>query len=191
MAPEVAANLPGARLQGRGTLRVLFFSVYDAQLWCAAQAVPAQPDGAWVGVPLALQIDYTRAVAGSDIAEHSLTEMQRQQVLPDADAAAWLAQLRDLFPDVKPGDRLTAIQRPAAGVPNRVASRVANGTESGEADPSAAGGSLRVFFNGMLRGRVDDPRLARLFIGIWLSPQTSQPALRAALLGAAAPVASR
>ena len=38
---------------------------------------------------------------------------------------------------------------------------------------------------------IDDAELARLFFGIWLSPQTSEPALRSALLarspGATAP----
>jgi hypothetical protein len=64
-----------------------------------------------------------------------------------------------LFPDVQP----TATASPAC---------------------SARRGA-RFFFNGALRGEVRDAEFARLFFGIWLSPQTSEPALREALLGPA------
>ena len=37
-------------------------------------------------------------------------------------------------------------------------------------------------FNGSLRVEIADPEFARRFFAIWLDPQTSAPALRAALL---------
>ena len=61
-----------------------------------------------------------------------------------------------LFPDVKAGDRLTGVQQP--------------------------GRAARFFFNGQFRGEVVDAEFTRLFFGIWLSPRTSEPALRAQLL---------
>ncbi len=169
---EVATFLPGAQLQGSGGLRAFFLHVYDVRLWTQKQRVSKSD---WDRTPLALQIDYARNLDGSDIAERSLLEMRRQDGIDNADAAKWLAQLRALFPDVQTGDRLTALS--AAG---------------------ASGGS-RIFHNGKERGRIDDPRLATLFIGIWLSPQTSEPKLRMALLagadgsgaGAAAPSAPK
>ena len=64
-----------------------------------------------------------------------------------------------VFPDVRKGDRLLGLQRP---------------------------GEAAVFWlNGRLRGEIRDAEFARRFFGIWLSPQTSEPALRRALLGAA------
>jgi len=63
-----------------------------------------------------------------------------------------------LFPDVRDRDRLTGVQLPGQGA--------------------------RFFFNGTLRGELADAEFARLFFGIWLSPRTSEPALRAALLEA-------
>jgi hypothetical protein len=42
---------------------------------------------------------------------------------------------------------------------------------------------VRFFHNGKLRADVTDPDFARAFIAIWLSPKTSEPKLRLALLG--------
>ena len=41
----------------------------------------------------------------------------------------------------------------------------------------------RFFVNGQLKGDVREPEFARFFFGIWLSPKTSEPTLRDALLG--------
>jgi Chalcone isomerase-like len=65
--------------------------------------------------------------------------------------------MTQLFPDVRGGDRLTGVQRP--------------------------GQAARFFLNGVLRGEVPDADFTRLFFGIWLSPRTSEPRLRAQLLG--------
>ena len=45
------------------------------------------------------------------------------------------------------------------------------------------GEGARFFVNGRLQGELRDADFARLFFGIWLSPRTSEPALREALLG--------
>jgi hypothetical protein len=150
---EVQAELPGARLQGSGRLRFLGFSVYDIRLWTAQPVAAADV----ARLPLALEIAYTRALVGVQIAERSLDEMRRQAAIPAERAERWLAQMVALFPDVRAGDRLTGKQRP--------------------------GEATRFFFNGGLRGEVRDAEFTQLFFGIWLSPRTSEPALRDALLG--------
>ena len=45
------------------------------------------------------------------------------------------------------------------------------------------GEAARFYFNGKLRGEVREADFARRVFGIWLSPQTSEPKLRLALLG--------
>jgi hypothetical protein len=107
--------------------------------------------------PLALELQYARTLQGKLIAERSLVEMQRFGAVPEADAARWLASMTQLFPNVKEGDRLTGLHRP--------------------------GEAARFYFNGSLRGEVREPDFARRFFSIWLSPQTSEPKLRQALLG--------
>ena len=154
---EVAAALPGARLQGTGQLRYLGMRVYDARLWAGTPAATAD----WVDQPLALEIQYALGLSGHSIADRSLKEMRRQGQLDPATAARWLEALRALLPDVRTGDRLTAVQQPGAG--------------------------LRLYANGVLRGELREAALAARFVGIWLSPQTSEPRLRAALLGSTTP----
>jgi hypothetical protein len=158
LAPPAAlsAALPGARLQGSGRMRVFGLQVYDIRLWAGATEVTATD---WARVPLALEIEYARALDGRKIAERSLAEMRRQAEIDAATGARWLAEMSTLFPDVHAGDRLAGVQHPGEGA--------------------------SFFFNERPHGEVRDAEFARLFFGIWLSRRTSEPALREALLGPA------
>ena len=60
---------------------------------------------------------------------------------------------------MKAGDRITGVYKPGEG--------------------------MRFFFNARPAGEIRDAEFARLFVGIWLSPRTSEPSLRRALLGLA------
>lgn len=153
---EVAAEMPGARLQGQGRLRFMGLRVYDARLWSGA-VLAATAD--WAAAPLALELLYARSLEGIRIAERSLAEMQRQGEIEAAKATRWLGAMKQVFPDVQPGDRITGLHVPGAGA--------------------------RFFVNGQFKGDVRDAEFARLFFGIWLSNRTSEPTLRDALLGKA------
>ncbi len=118
---------------------------------------PEPPGRDWWTRPLALELEYARSLKGRDIAERSLQEMRRQQSIAPADATRWLARMQALFPDVRAGDRLSGRLRPGEGA--------------------------EFFFNDAPLATLDEPLFARLFFGIWLSEQTSEPALRAQLLG--------
>ena len=150
--PELLPDLPQARLQGQGSLRFFGFPVYEIRLWRAAP-VTAQD---WAEQPLALEIAYARSFSARDIADRSITEMRRQTELAPASAAQWTAALARLIPDVRAGDRISGLLLPGRG--------------------------MRFFHNGTPRGDMADTEFARLFIGIWLAPQTSEPRLRAQLL---------
>lgn len=106
--------------------------------------------------PLALEVRYARALSGPRIAQRSIDEMRRLGAMTEAQAQHWLQALKQLIPDVQAGDRITAVQRP--------------------------GQSVRFFVNGRTSGEIDDPAFVKLFLGIWLSPRTSEPGLRAQLL---------
>jgi len=142
-------------LRGQKRFRVWGFEVYDAALWTP----PGAGATALEAQPLALELRYLRDFSGQDIAQRSIKEMRRLARLTPEQERAWLDQMQRLFPDVRKGDRLLGLQRPGQGA---------------------------VFwFNGQLRGELADAEFARLFFGIWLSPRTSEPALRQALLGGA------
>ena len=150
---EVASEWPQARLVGSGRLRFVGLRIYDARLWSPGR--PTADD--WDAQPLALELQYARSLVGAQIAERSLEEMRRQGPIDPTTAERWLAAMKITFPDVRDGDRVTGIYRPGA--------------------------AARFFFNGTARGEWADAAKARRFFGIWLSPQTSEPALREALFG--------
>lgn len=149
---QATAPLAGVRRAGQGTLRFLGFEIYRAQLW-VSPGFDAVDYGAR---PLALQLAYQRDFTAQAIAARSIKEMQRVGTFTAAQAARWQEELQAALPDVKAGDQLTGIYRPGAGA---------------------------VFqMGGQVVGEVKDPEFSRLFFGIWLSPRTSEPALRQALI---------
>lgn len=157
-AQEALRLLPGAQEQGRMRLRWFGLPIYDARLWTRQPVTAA----GYAQQEFVLGLRYVRALEGAAIAERSLQEMQRQQPLADAQAQAWLAQMRLAFPDVQPGDRLLGWHRP--------------GRESA------------FFLNGRATHAVTDAGFAGFgerFFGIWLSPRSRDAAQRDALLGLA------
>lgn len=146
-------------LRGSGTMRFWGLEVYTARLWVGAGFEPER----YAQYPLALELAYARRFSARQIAQRSLQEMKRQQPIPEATEADWTEQLARTLPDVKPGDRLLGLHRP----------------QQGAAFWRRGAPALQPL------GRVEDARFSALFFGIWLSTATSEPALRAALLGSA------
>lgn len=140
---------------GEGRLDWLGLRIYEARLY----APPGFDAAAYAQHPFVLELTYRRALRGRDIARRSIEEMRRAPGFRDALAARWERQLAALLPDVQPGDRIAGVYRPDAG-----ATFVVNGRNA---------------------GTVADAQFAARFFGIWLAPHTSEPALRAALLGSA------
>ncbi len=145
------------QLSGRQRLRFLGFDVYQASLW----VTPGFRTDDWAQHGFALELAYLRDFKGSAIARRSLDEMRKQATVDDTHAARWQAALTRLLPDVRSGDRITGVNLPGVGA--------------------------RFVVNGQVVGEIADAEFARLFFGIWLSPATSEPALRQALLSRTTP----
>lgn len=148
---ELAASPSALGLRGRSTMTFLGMSIYEARLWTP----PGFELARYAQYPFALELEYKRSLSGKRIAESSLSEMKRQPAFTAERADDWLARMARLFPDVKAGDRITGLHLPGVGA--------------------------RFAVNGQWTGEVADPAFSPLFFGIWLSPQTSEPALRCAL----------
>ncbi len=151
----VSTVVADARLSGESLFRYFGFAVYKARLWVSPQFKPTD----LTGQPFALALDYQRDFAGADIAERSLTEMKRAGGFSDAQGAQWLAKMKEVFPNIRKGDQLLGIHVPGVGA--------------------------RFLHNGQPLAEVRDTEFSRRFFGIWLSPNTSEPALRSALLAKA------
>ena len=152
---ELRELLPQHKLLGKSRLTVWGFDVYDASLWVA----PGFTADKLTAQPFALELAYLRNFTNTDIAERSLTEMRRLATVSDVQAKAWTAAMTRVIPNVKKGDRITGVYRPGTG-----AAFLVNGKPAGE---------------------IMDAEFARLFFGIWLSPKTSEPKVRSALLAGA------
>ena len=153
--PELNTLLPQHRLAGKGRLTVWGFQVYDSRLW----VLPGFKANNLAANAFALELAYLRDFSSKDIAERSIKEMRRSATISDEQAKAWTTDMQRVIPDIKKGDRVMGLNRPGVGV--------------------------QLLVNGKPSGEIRDAEFARLFFGIWLSPKTSEPKLRAALLAGA------
>ncbi|MEM1112237.1 MAG: chalcone isomerase family protein [Pseudomonadota bacterium] len=145
-----AARAESLTLVGEASLRVLFWDIYNSRLYTETGSYERYQR------PLRLEIEYQRDIPSDALVDRTGTEWDAQG-LDHENQAAWLARLRELWPDVQQGDRLAL--------------------ELGEDN--------RSYFtlNGETLGAVDDTDFGQHFVDIWLSPRTTRPELRTALIG--------
>lgn len=106
--------------------------------------------------PLRLEIEYLRNIKAKALVEQTGAEWDHLQVAHER-RDAWLAELEALWPDVGKNDVIAL-----------------------ELD---ADNRSTFYFNGNKLGTMEDADFGEYFVAIWLSPDTSRPALREALLG--------
>lgn len=153
-APTVVTDqLQPARLVGEGELRFLGFRVYTARLWIST---PGRDPDDLLKQPMALELRYLRGLLGETIVEGSDKEIARLGFGSPAQRSRWSAQMKQLFPDVREGDRLTGVFDPARGV--------------------------RFFHNDQPIGAIDDADFGRAFFSIWLDERTQAPSLRTSVM---------
>lgn len=115
------------------------------------------PKGKWQrNQPHALSILYKLSIDGEDLAERSADEMRLQKISPDK-ITQWEQQLKAIFPDVKKGATITALHKPQQET---------------------------IFYgDGVEIGTITDPQFGPAFFDIWLGEKSSEPELRASLMG--------
>lgn len=149
--PEAAREDGDWRRRGSGDMTWFGLDLYRATLWVSGEAAGAPAP------PLALVLEYRRAIPAERIVQASEEEMRRLGA-GESDLARWTAAMRALFPDVAPGDTITGIHLPGAGA--------------------------RFYFREKRLGDIAENEFARHFFAIWLDPRTRAPRLRDALLQA-------
>jgi hypothetical protein len=148
---EVGQYVKASKPYGQGELHKLFFHVYDSALWTDAPTWSMKS-------PFALTIRYRLNIPGKELVKRTFQEMARTNPLTPAERRLFGPQLARFFPDVRPGDTITAVYLPRRGAV--------------------------FYYNGGRKGMLTDPAFARRFFNIWLGPGTSEPELRADLLAA-------
>jgi hypothetical protein len=106
--------------------------------------------------PVRLEIQYLRDIDADDLVTRTAQEWEQQGVRHQRQAR-WLEAMAALWPDIRENDTLTL--------------------ELDENDRSV------FYHNGRKLGAVEDAAFGQHFLDIWLSPDTSRPELRLALIG--------
>ncbi len=106
---------------------------------------------------LALKLTYKRKLYADKIAQRSIDEISKQNCGDKRNYNNWLNKMKTIFPDVKKGDTLTGVKEKL--------------------------GTTTFYKNKIKIGQFKDKTLTQCFFNIWLSPKTTQPNLRAKLLG--------
>ena len=92
-----------------------------------------------------------------DLAKKSIEEIEKLHVLSEQERENYLTQLTKIFTSVKKGDEKLAIFSPNQ--------------------------TVEMFYNNNLTGKISNPKLARLFIDIWLDEKGSYPKVTREILG--------
>jgi hypothetical protein len=150
--PQYIKTLMGqTQLQGLGRLNFWGFHVYDANLYRGATKDSQE---------FALELKYQRSFSGEAIANRTVDEMKNLGVA-DAQAVTWGKELASFFPNIEPGQTITAVYIPKQGT--------------------------SFFYDGKKLSQIQGADFAKAFFGIWLDSKTSVPKLRADLLGQGCP----
>ena len=106
--------------------------------------------------PVYFKIRYLRDISSQELIERTLEQWQHLAI-SDEKIEQYSKLLTDLWPDIKAGDSLALLKTASQS---------------------------QFFFNDQVIGMVDNQQFGDDFLNIWLSTNTSQPALRRQLLGA-------
>lgn len=107
--------------------------------------------------PFALTLKYHFNCSASDIVDRAIEEIKASSPnLSTTTLTRYRQLIGSLLPGARSGDEMTGLYTPD--------------------------GTVRFFVDGQKTGEVKDPQFAQAFFGMWLSPQTSEPDIRAGLL---------
>lgn len=138
-------------LQGAGQFRYFGFHVYDAALY-RSKLQDSQE--------FALEIQYKRSFTGKSIADQTIQEMKKLGY-DSRLVNEWGRELSAIFPNIEPGQSLTAVFKPQQGT---------------------------VFlYNGQKIAQIQSAEFSKAFFSIWLDPRTTAPNLREKLLSQRCP----
>jgi hypothetical protein len=150
-----ANTLPQMTKLGEGEMSYLFWSLYRAELY--VNELPYQHHV----YPKLLKIEYFKSIKKDDLL--NATKEQWQHIgIDDNSITDWLVQLQDIWPDIDEGDQLIIYV-------------------NGEGQSIFYSDISDLSTNEL--GVINDVHFGPAFLDIWLSEKTSEPELRAKLLG--------
>ena len=95
-------HIPDVETVGSARMQVLFWKIYDAELYA--------PDGVWSSDhPYALSLSYLRSFKGQDIVERSIDEIEGQGFNDTELLSQWRDELSQIIPDVDSQTNITGV----------------------------------------------------------------------------------
>jgi len=107
--------------------------------------------------PHALDVESAKSVSADTLISSATKEMTRLKLGDQAQLAAWRQELKRLIPSVKAGDQFVVFCPPD--------------------------GRTLLYYNGRIKGEVDDTSLCPAIMNVWLHPESNTKELRKSLLG--------
>ena len=147
--PEITASIHAASPVGSSELNKLMFHVYDASFW--------SDHGASIEAPYAVSIVYDMDFSKDDLVDRTVKELKHVSNLPAETLQKDAGLLKNIWPDITKGDRITAFTADAK--------------------------ETVFYYNGKNVGKIADAEFTTAFFGIWLSEKSSEPQMRKELLG--------
>jgi hypothetical protein len=148
---------------GKGEMRYLFWTIYEAEYYQGASqeyAMESEANGLndmeKTGTEKALRILYRKSIDRAALVEATKSQWRHLGYSPE-DIEIWLRPVEVLWPDVEPNNTLTFLL--------------------------SKNGQSRFFYNNQLLGTISDTSFGDAFLSIWLSTETTEPELRAQLMG--------
>lgn len=138
---------------GEGEMSYLFWTLYEAQYFIGETKQELQEADKGAR---ALRIEYYRAIDSQALIEATADQWQHLGYGQN-EITAWVALLEKMWPSVEQGNSLTL--------------------------KVSAAKLSQFYFNDDSIGVIEDPSFGDAFLAIWLSEGTSEPELRARLLG--------
>lgn len=149
----VVDNRYALRMVGAGELRWFGFPIYDASLWTSN----GRHAGFTAGETVALSLWYRRSFTRDELLKVTETAWRKLGQVDPTQRERWLAELRNFWTDVVPGQNVTTVVLP--------------------------GGPTRFYDERSRFGQVEDPAFGPAFLSIWLDPRSVVSDLRIRLLG--------
>lgn len=159
---DISSNnqlLNGYQRIGSGLMKVMFWQVYQAELY--AKLAVNQPTFDKNTFPQALKINYLRDIDKEDLVDATADQWQHLN-MESTKQDQWIKDLTKIFPNIQEGDAITLVVDQ-----NKVSTFYLTDKHS----------------KNRKLGIIQDVEFGTAFLAIWLSKNTSRPALRSKLLG--------